>query len=89
MLIEFASVFTDDPGEIRRFEADVHIYDDVQPIFEKAYQVPSAIRDRIKYQFQKGIDKGLFTVVKSSDWASPHVTVVNHKVTSDWVVIIR
>ena len=76
LLTEFASVFSDDPGEMRGFEADVHIDDDVQPIFKKAYQVPFAIRDRIKSQLQTGIDKGLFTVVKSSDWASPQVTVV-------------
>ena len=74
LLTEFASVFSDDPGEIRGFEADLHIDDDVHHIFKKAYQVPFAIRDRIKSQLQTGIDKGLFTVVKSSDWASPQVT---------------
>ena len=55
LLTEFASIFSDDPGEIRGFEADVHIDDDVQPIFKKAYQVPFAIRDRIKSQLQTGI----------------------------------
>ena len=62
LLTEFARVFSDDPGEIRGFEADVHLDDDVQPIFKKAYQVPFAIRDRIKSQLQTGIYKGLFTV---------------------------
>ena len=76
LLTEYASVFSDNPGEIRGFEADVHIDDYVQPIFKKAYQVPFAIRDRIKAQLQTGIDKGVFTVVKSSEWASPQVTVV-------------
>ena len=42
-------------GEIRGFEADVHIDDDVQPIFKKAYQVPFAIRDRIKAQLQRSV----------------------------------
>ncbi|KAI0239510.1 hypothetical protein LSAT2_009770, partial [Lamellibrachia satsuma] len=40
----------DEPGEIHGFEADVHISDDVQPIFKKAYQVLFAIWDRIKAQ---------------------------------------
>ena len=62
LLTEFASVFSDDPGEIRGFEADMHIDDDIQPIFKKAYQVPFAIWDRIKSQLQTGINKGLFTV---------------------------
>ena len=76
LLTEYASVFSDNPGEIQGFEADVHIDDDVQSIFEKAYQDPFAIRDRIKAQLQTGIDKGVFTVVKSNEWASPQVTVV-------------
>ena len=76
LLTEYDSVFSDNVGEIQGFEADVHIDDDVQPIFKKAYQVPFAIRDRIKAQLQTGIDKGVFTVVKSSEWASPQVNVV-------------
>ena len=76
LLTEYDSVFSENVGEIRGFEADVHVDDDVQPIFKKAHQVPFAIRDRIKAQLQTGIDKGVFTVVKSSEWASPQVTVV-------------
>ena len=45
-------------------------------IFRKAYQVPVAIRDKVKAQLQDGIDKGLISPVKSSEWASPQVTVV-------------
>ena len=57
LLTEYVSVFCYDAGEIRGFEADVHIDDGVHPIFKKAYQVPFAIRDRIKSQLQTGIDK--------------------------------
>ena len=76
LLTEYDSIFSENVGEIQGFEADVHIDDDVQPIFKKAYQVPFAIRDHIKAQLQTGIDKGVFTVVKSSEWAGPQVTVV-------------
>ena len=76
LLTEFATVFSDDPGEIKGFEANIQVADDAQPIFRKAYQVPFAIRDKVKAQLQAGIDKGLFSPVKSSEWASPQVTVV-------------
>ena len=33
MITEIASVFSGDPGEMCGFEADVHMTDDVQPIF--------------------------------------------------------
>ena len=58
LLTECASIFSDEPGEIHGFEADVHISDDVQPIFKKAFQVPFANWDRIKAQLEAGIEKG-------------------------------
>ena len=76
LLTEYARIFSDEPGEIHGFEADVHISYDVQPIFKKAYQFPFVIRDRFKAQLEAGIDKGLFTPAKSSEWAGPQVTVV-------------
>ena len=76
LLTEFAIFFSDDPGEIQGFQANIQVADDAQPIFWKAYRVPFAIRDKVKAQLQAGIDKGLFSPVKSSEWASPQVTVV-------------
>ena len=75
-MTEFATIFSDNPGEIKGFEATIQVADDAQPVFRKAYQVPFAIRDKVKAQLQAGIDKGLFSPVKSSEWASPQVTVV-------------
>ena len=53
VLTKYASIFSDEPGEIHGFEADVHISDDVHPIFKEAYQVPFAIQDRIKAHLEE------------------------------------
>ena len=96
MLTKFATIFSDDPGEIQGFEANIQVADDAHPIFRKAYQVPFAIRDKVNTQLQAGIDKGLFSPVKSSEWASPQVRIVkqsgdfrlcgNYKVTVNQVL---
>ena len=93
VLTEYVRIFSDEPGEIHGFEADVHTSDDVQPIFKKAYHAPFAIQDRIKAQLEAGIDKGLLTPVKSSEWASPQVTVVkqsgNFRLYGDYKVTVN
>ena len=76
LLTEFATIFSDDPGEIQGFEANIQVGDEAQHIFRKAYQVPFAISDKVKAQLRAGIDKSLFSPVKSSEWASPQVPVV-------------
>ena len=53
----------------------MHISDDVQSIFKNSYQVPFAIRNRIKAELEAVIEKGLFTPVKLSEWAGQQVTV--------------
>jgi len=52
LLTEYASFFSDDPGDILGFETVVHNSDDAQPIFKKAYQVLLTNRDKIKAQLR-------------------------------------
>ena len=89
LLTEYASVLSDIPGEIRGFEADVHIDDDVQPIFKKAYQVRSRLGTGSKHSYRQALAKECLQLSSLANGLVPKSLWSSNQVTSDCVVIIR
>ena len=76
MLSRYKSVFSDKPGLISGYEADIPVDREISPIFKKAYPVPFPLQAQVRKQLQEGIDRGIFVPVSKSEWASPQVIVV-------------
>ena len=76
ILAKFKDVFSDKPGQIKGFEAHIPIDEDAVPRFKKAYSVPFPLQDKVKKQISEAVDKGVYTPVDHSEWASPQVIVV-------------
>ncbi|XP_013403532.1 uncharacterized protein K02A2.6-like [Lingula anatina] len=76
LLSQYKDVFAPSQGSIKGFEADVYIPEGTTPIFKIAYSVPYLLQDKVKSQLLEAVEKGHYTKVESSKWASPQVTVV-------------
>ena len=78
LLSKYTEVFSEKPGEIKGFEAEIPIKEDAIPIFKKPYFVPYPLQEKVKSQLYRDIDRGVFTKVEHSDWASPQVCVLKN-----------
>ena len=76
ILDRYKCVFSDKPGSITGYEADIPVDREVLPIFRKAYPVPFPLQAQVRKQLQEGIDRGVYVPVSKSEWASPQVTIV-------------
>jgi hypothetical protein len=76
ILAKYKEVFSEKPGLIKGFEAHIPIDEDAVPRFKKAYSVPFPLQDKVRKQISEAVEKGVYTPVDQSEWASPQVIVV-------------
>ena len=58
---------------IGRFEANVQLKPEAQPVFRKARPVPYSLRDAVEKSLDKAVQEGIMIPVGVSKWASPIV----------------
>jgi Reverse transcriptase (RNA-dependent DNA polymerase) len=69
------SVFKKSLSPIKNYEVHVQIKSGAVPVFRKPYNVPFALRDKVKQTLEEMVrDKIIFPVTRS-DWASPIVVI--------------
>lgn len=75
-LKEFSTVFEENSKDsIEGFEANIVLKDKATPVFRKAYGVPYKIVGEVEEKINEFVEKGLWTPVRYSNWASPLVVV--------------
>ena len=63
-------------GKIKGLKVQLHMNDDIKPIFRKTRPVPYAIRNKYNASLDKLEKQGIIEKVEFADWASPVVPVV-------------
>ena len=74
VLEEYKDVF-EGLGELRGYEATLHIDPNVKPRFCPPRPVPYAVREKVEQELKRLQETGIIELVQFSDWASPIVPV--------------
>ena len=74
VLEEYKDVF-EGLGELRGYEATLHIDPNVKPRFCPPRPVPYAVREKVEQELKRLQETGIIEPVQFSDWASPIVPV--------------
>ena len=75
LLKDYADVFSESPGTIKQFKAEIQCKEGSVPRFFKPRPVPYALRDKVAEQLHKLEKAGVLTKIDRSDWAAPIVVV--------------
>ena len=65
----YAENFKPKLGTVKGVTAKLHLQD--KPVFQKAQQVPYALRPKVEKELKKMKDKGIIEPVEVSIWATP------------------
>jgi hypothetical protein len=76
LLQEYAELFTEELGVLRKQEADIVIPSDAEPIFCRARPVPHALREKIEQELTRLQDASVIEPIEHSNWATPVVPVM-------------
>lgn len=73
---KFVIIFSEESHSgIQKFKVDIKLKENVSPIFHRAYQMPFALKPKVKLELSKMMSDGIITKVNFSRWASPIVVI--------------
>ena len=78
ILQKYEEVFKEELGEIKRFQANLHVNPDQSPRFYRPRPVPYALRDRVEKELARLEKLKVIEPTQFSDWAVPIVPVVKN-----------
>ena len=71
----YAEIFKPELGTVKGVTANLHLKDNVKPVFQKARPVPYLLRPTVEKELKKMEDEGIIEPVEVSNWATPIVCV--------------
>lgn len=72
----YPNVFNEDRSQaIREVSVDLHVQDDVIPVFHKSYSIPYAVKPAVESEIDDMVKSGVLIPVRHSKWDSPIVVV--------------
>ena len=72
---EFQDVFAENNPGVKGVKAHIELKEDATPKFRRARSVPLALREKVSAELDKMIKRGTLVPTKTSEWASPMVTI--------------
>jgi RNase H-like domain found in reverse transcriptase/Reverse transcriptase (RNA-dependent DNA polymerase)/Integrase core domain/Integrase zinc binding domain len=73
---KYRNVFqTDNKSTINKFEISIRLKENVKPVFKKAYNIPFALKDKVKQKLEEMVNDNIIYPIRHSPWASPIVCV--------------
>ena len=82
LLQKYQTVFREQLGVLKGFQAHILVDPAAQPVFCRARSVPYSIWVNIEEELDRLVQEGILEPVQYSDWAAPIVTVVKADKTS-------
>ena len=76
LLARYPTVFKEDLGTLRGYQAKIYVDPDAVPRFNRARSVPYAFKDKVDKELQRLRDEGTLEPVEIADWAAPIVVVL-------------
>ena len=77
MLLEkYKSIFTEELGKLKNFQAHIHVDSQVSPKFCKPRPIPYAFKSLVEDELNRLSELGIITPVQFSEWAAPIVPVL-------------
>ena len=76
LLARYPTVFKEDLGTLRGYQAKIYVDPDAVPRFNRARSVPYAFKDKVDKELQRLRDEGTLEPVEIVDWAAPIVVVL-------------
>ena len=75
LILEYQDIFAPELGCVKGVKAKIQLKNNAVPKFRRARPVPLALLSKVKDTLRDMIEKGTLEPVRTSEWASPMVTV--------------
>ena len=75
LLEQYKDVFSESPGAIKDFKAEVTVQPGAKPLFYRPRPVPYALKDAVAEKLHDLEKKGIISKIDRNDWAAPIVVV--------------
>ena len=76
LLEKYKSIFTEELGKLKNFQAHIYVDSQVSPKFCKPRPIPYAFKSRVEDELNRLSELGIITPVQFSEWTAPIVPVL-------------
>ena len=71
VIAKYRLLFEKGYGHLKQFKASIHVHEDAQPIFLKAWPIPYALKEKVEQELQRLQGEGIIYKMSQSGWAAP------------------
>lgn len=76
ILRKFASIFSEKLGKYSKKKVQLHLKENVDPIFCKPRALPYAMKDKVERELERLVKEEILEPIENSEWATPIVPVL-------------